>query len=185
MATTNAALTQKARESLTDNWGIAVGTNAILLLISAVGNDFMLIFGGPLQAGISIFSLKLARGQKAEVQQLFDGFKTFANTLVAYLLMLLFVLLWALLLIVPGIIAAIAYSQTFFLLADNPKLKGGEALKQSKAMMRGYKWKYFCLCWRFFGWFLLSILTLGVGFLFLMPYTHVSFAHFYEDIKNA
>ena len=183
--TKNNELTLKARQSLTDHWGLAVGTNVIYLLISSIGNEFMLILGGPLQTGISIFSLKLARGQKAEVQQLFDGFRAFANTLVAQLLMVIFVLLWTLLLIIPGIIAAISYSQTFFLLADNPKLKGMDALKQSKAMMQGYKWKYFCLCWRFFGWFLLSILTLGVGFLFLAPYAHVSFAHFYDDLKKA
>lgn len=185
MTKTNAQLTQQSREALTNKWGIAVGASAIYLLITSIGNNFMIIIGGPFQTGYSFFSLKLLRGQKAEIEQLFDGFNNFANTFVAYLLVMLFTLLWTLLLIVPGIIAAIRYSQTFFILADNPKLKGNEARKQSMAMMQGYKWKYFCLCWRFVGWALLSILTLGIGFLFLFPYMHVSFAGFYEDIKSA
>lgn len=137
-----------------------------------------------MQMGLSRFSLNLARRQKAEIDQLFDGFKNFTNTLVAYLLMVLYVILWALLLIIPGIIAAIGYSQTFFILSDNPKISGQDALKKSKELMKGYKWKYFCLCLRFFGWFLLSILTLGIGFLFLVPYANVSFAHFYDDVKS-
>ncbi len=184
MASSNRQLTAQARQSLQGQWTLAVGVNFLYGLVNSVGNEVNLIIGGPMQMGLSRFSLNLARGKKADIEQLFDGFKSFANTLVAYLLMVLYVLLWALLLIVPGIIAAIAYSQTFFILSDNPEMKGWDALRKSKAMMNGYKWKYFCLCWRFFGWFLLSILSLGVGFLFLFPYAHVSFAHFYDDIKK-
>jgi len=50
-------------------------------------------------------------------------------------------------------------------------------------MMYGYKWKYFCLGLRFIGWFLLGILSLGIGFLWIMPYMSISFAKFYDDVK--
>lgn len=184
MATANKILMSKARMSLSDKWGLAVGTNFVFFMISGIGNEVSIVIGGPLQLGLSIFSLNLARGKKADFSQLFDGFKDFGNALLAFILMTAFVLLWALLLIIPGIIAAIAYSQTFFILADNKGLAGNEALKQSKAMMDGHKWRYFCLCLRFTGWFILSILTLGIGFLWLGPYFNVSLANFYDDLKK-
>lgn len=184
MASANSELTSKARESLSNNWGLAVGTFFVFTMINSIGNEVSLIIGGAMQLGASIFALNIARGKKAEFSQLFDGFKNFANSLVANLLMILFILLWMLLLIIPGIIAAIAYSQTFFILADDKKISGSDAIKKSKQMMKGYKGKYFMLCLRFTGWFLLSILTLGIGFLWFVPYVSVSFANFYDDIKK-
>jgi uncharacterized membrane protein len=81
------------------------------------------------------------------------------------------------------IIAALSYGLAFFLMADNPKIGIMEALKKSKKMMYGHKWKYFCLGLRFLGWILLSILTLGIGLLWVAPYMYVSYAKFYEDVK--
>lgn len=180
----NKVLTAKARETLSGKWNIAIPTFFVYFLISLVADQIILIVGGALQLGLVIFTLNLVRGKKAELGQLFDGFKNFVNSLVANLLTILFIFLWALLLIVPGIIAAISYSQTFYLLADNKKLSGREAIKKSKAMMQGYKMKYFLLCLRFTGWFLLCILTLGIGFLWLAPYAQVTFAHFHEELKK-
>jgi uncharacterized membrane protein len=88
-----------------------------------------------------------------------------------------------LLLIVPGIIAAISYSQTFYILADDPGMDAISAIDKSKKMMRGYKWKYFCLGLRFIGWALLCILTLGIGLFWLDTYMQTSFAKFYDDVK--
>lgn len=184
MAVRNAVLTRNAREALVGNWPLAIGTFLAFGLLSSIGGGVALILGGPLQLGASIFSLNITRKNNPDFANLFDGFKRFAESLIAYLLMVIYVMLWALLLIIPGIIAAIAYSQTFFLLADNPELKGTDALKQSREMMSGYKWKYFCLGLRFFGWALLCLLTLGIGFLWLIPYIQVSYAEFYEDLKN-
>jgi uncharacterized membrane protein len=89
-----------------------------------------------------------------------------------------------LLLIVPGIIAALSYSMTYFIIAENDSIGSLEAITKSKEMMRGNKWKLFCLCCRFLGWILLCILTIGIGFLWLYPYMMVSFAKFYDDIKR-
>ena len=72
----------------------------------------------------------------------------------------------------------------WFIHSDNDNLGPLEALSKSKEMMRGYKWKLFCMHLRFFGWYLLSILSLGIGFLWLVPYVTVSMAKFYEDIKE-
>ncbi|MCX6787275.1 MAG: DUF975 family protein [Candidatus Kaiserbacteria bacterium] len=188
----NAVLMKQARESLAGKWGLAVGTFAVYLLIIAVvsslrgyGSIVSLVISGPFAFGIASFALAISRNKEARLEQLFEGFKRFGRSLATNLLMILFILLWALLLIVPGIIAAISYSQTFFILADDETIGARDAIKKSKKMMYGYKWKYFCLGLRFIGWGLLSILTLGIGFLWLFPYVQVSMAKFHDAIKGS
>lgn len=191
MATENAILMKQARESLTGKWGLAIGTYLLYSVIIGGGGSIpyggqavTLILGGPMLLGIVIFSLALSRHQEAKFDQLFKGFRRFGIALGTYCLMVLFILLWTLLFIVPGIIAGISYSMTFYILAEDENIGAKAALDKSKQMMLGYKWKFFCLQWRFFGWFLLCILTLGVGFLWLIPYMQVSNAKFYDDIKG-
>jgi len=184
MKTENRILMSKAIDSLSGNWGLSIGTYLVFGLISGVGGVIGLIIGGPMRLGSAIFSLNLASGKKIELSQIFDGFENFAESLVAFLLMALYTFLWSLLFIIPGIVAAISYSQTFFILADKKGTKGVDALDESKAMMYGFRWKFFCLGMRFFGWFILSILTFGIGFLWLIPYAQVSLANFYKDLKK-
>lgn len=191
MNTENIQLMRQAKEALAGKWGLAIGTFLIYMLIIGgvqvvpfAGSIAVLIIGGPMALGIAIFSLAIARKEDSRLEQIFKGFDNFGNSLAAYLLMMVFVFLWMLLLIVPGIIMAIAYSQTFFIMADDNQIGPMDALRKSKKMMDGYKWKYFCLGLRFIGWFLLCILTLGLGFIFLTPYLYVSFANFYNDIKD-
>jgi uncharacterized membrane protein len=191
MKTENIILMQMARESLKGKWGLAIGGCVVFSLISIVlsfipifGSIGSLIITGPFTLGIIIFSLSISRNQEAKVGQIFDGFNYFGKSLGAYLLVVLFVLLWSLLLIIPGIIAAISYSMTFYILADNPSIKAMEAIDRSKKMMYGYKWKLVCLQFRFIGWMLLCFFTLGIGLLWLIPYMQISFAKFYDDIKG-
>lgn len=194
MGKSNIELMKSARESLTGQWGLAIITFLIYHLIIGVVQSredllpyttiIFLIFAGPLAVGISIFSLNLSRNSEARFEQLFDGFKTnIGNSILAYFLMILFVMLWMLLLIIPGIIAAISYSMLFFIIAEDEHIGPMDALDKSKKMMYGYKWKYFRLGLRLFGLALLCILTLGIGFLWLIPFAHVTNAKFYEDIK--
>lgn len=191
MKTENAVLMQMAKESLKGKWALAIGTCVIYMLIATVpqvipiwGLIGTFIISGPLMVGLAIFSLSISRNEDATLEQIFQGFNNFWEALSAYLLIILFVFLWMLLLIIPGIIAAISYSMTFYILADNSSIKAMDALNKSKQMMDGYKWKYFCLGFRFLGWALLCILSLGIGFLWLIPYMQISMAKFYEDIKG-
>jgi uncharacterized membrane protein len=175
---------QQARESLSDKWVLAIIGFLIFGIITGVGGPIGLIISGPMLVGAAIFSLSLSRNKKnLNLAQFFEGFKKFEKSLIAYLLIVLYTVLWSLLFIIPGIIAAISYSQTFYILADDAKISGQEAIHKSKKMMSDKKWKYFCLSLRFTGWFILSILTFGIGFLWLYPYMQISFAKFYEDIK--
>lgn len=190
MATDNATLMRMARESLQGKWALAIGTFLVYTIImSSFGamKEFgvlSLLVAGPMISGAAIFSLNISRNRDARLEQLFDGFKYFSTSLVAYLLFLLYVLLWTLLLVIPGIIAALSYSMTFYILADDPTVKPQEALDRSKKMMDGYKMKLFGLGLRFFLLALLCVLTLGIGFLWLIPYANISMAKFYDDVKS-
>lgn len=92
-----------------------------------------------------------------------------------------FVFLWSLLLIIPGIIKTLSYSQAFFLLKDHPEYGALQAISESKKRMRGYKGKLFLLYLSFIGWGLLSFITFGIGFLWLVPYVYTSLAAFYDQ----
>ena len=194
MKTTNSTLTQMARESLDGKWGLAVlGTFVFFIVLMGVQllaeidpllMIVTLIISGPIALGFITFSLNISRDNDPKVENIFEGFQNFKSAVGAYLLMLLFIFLWMLLLIIPGIIAAFSYSMTFYILADDTSISPMDAIDKSKAMMKGNKWKYFLLNLRFLGWALLCLLTFGIGFLWLIPYIQVSIAKFYDDIKE-
>jgi len=191
MKTSNAELMRMARESLNGKWGLAIGAFLVYMVIISVlqfipflGPLSLLILGGPLTLGLIIFSLTISRNQDTRFEQIFEGFQNFGTAFSAYIIVSIFIILWMLLLIVPGIIAAISYSMTFYIIADDSSIEPMAAVKKSKKMMYGYKWKFFCLGLRFIGWAILCILTLGIGFLWLIPYVQVSVAKFYDDVKS-
>ena len=186
----NRVLMSQARDSLKGKWGLGIGTTVVFMLIMMAiqlipiaGWIIGILISGAMSIGLAIFALSLSRKQDAKLSQIFDGFQKFGVGLGAYLLQFIFIILWSILLIIPGIIAGFAYSMTYYILAENDSIGPLEAISKSKEMMRGNKWKFFCLEFRFFGWGLLCILTLGIGFLWLFPYMIVSFAQFYDDLK--
>lgn len=190
MPTDNVVLMKMARESLAGKWGLAIATFVVYMLVTGAagsiappGSLLGLIIGGPFALGAASFSLSISRGKDAQLEQIFSGFNRFSTALAAFLLMLLYVVLWTLLLIVPGIIAALSYSMTFYIISDDGSIKATEALERSKQMMDGYKLKLFYLFLRFFLLSLLCVLTLGIGFFWLVPFVHVTLAKFYDDIK--
>lgn len=111
------------------------------------------------------------------------GFNPYWRNVWAYLFRYILIFLWSLLLIVPGIIKSLSYSMTFYILRDNPELSVNQAIDLSKDMMYGHKYDLFYLYLSFAGWFLLSLLTLGIGYLWLIPYAQTAQASFYEDVK--
>lgn len=187
----NKVLMLEARKSLQGKWGIAVAISAIFMAITigagsipGAGWIANLIISGPLIVGLNKIFLDVSRGRQVELDILFDGFSIFSTSLISYLLILLYVILWTLLLIVPGIIAAISYSMTYFIISEQGNISPADALRQSKKMMQGNKMRFFLLCCRFIGWFLVGILSAGIGFLWIMPYFMTSIAHFYDDLKQ-
>lgn len=112
------------------------------------------------------------------------GFERVLRYAGGMILMTLYVFLWMLLLVVPGIIKALAYSLTPYILKDYPELSVNQAINLSIKMMKGHKMRYFLLTLSFIGWGLLGILTLGIGYIWLIPYMYTTTAAFYQDVKN-
>ena len=113
-----------------------------------------------------------------------DGFGRWGRNVWGMFLVGLFTFLWSLLLIVPGIVKYYSYSMTPYILIDNPELSSFQAIYMLKEMMQGHKFDLFFLLLCFFGWFFLSVFTLGIGLLWLMPYMMTAQAAFYQDIKK-
>ncbi|KZE64010.1 hypothetical protein AWM68_12940 [Fictibacillus phosphorivorans] len=114
--------------------------------------------------------------------QAFSEISTYLKILGTYLVMMVYMFLWTLLLVIPGIIKAFSYSQTYFVLKDHPGIGINAAITKSRKLMVGYKWKFFVLQLSFIGWGILCLLTLGIGFLWLSPYITASYAAFYENL---
>lgn len=192
MVTDNIILMRNVQDKLKGKWTTAIFTFLIYMIIiliagsiKNIGSVLSLLITGPFLLGGATFSLAIYRNQEYNADMIFQGFKRFSTSLAAYLTMLLLIILWSILFIIPGIIAALSYSLTFYILADNPSINAIEALNKSKEMMYGHKLKLFNLYLRFFLLALLCVLTLGIGFLWFIPYTNVTMAAFYEDLKLA
>ncbi len=112
------------------------------------------------------------------------GFKIYWRAIGGMFLVQIFTFLWALLLVIPGIIKAYSYAMTPYILVDNPELSVREAIRRSQQMMVGQKFNLFWLQLSFIGWFFLSCITGGIGFLWLAPYYQTSQAVFYQNLRN-
>lgn len=160
-------------------WLASFVVAAVILAIA------LYILGSVISLGYTRFNLDLMDGKEPELNALFSDFYRFGTAFLARFLTNLYILLWSLLLIVPGIMAAYSYAMTPYILADNPDMTAGEAIARSKELMAGNRWRLFCLQFSFIGWHILSALTLGIGSLWLTPYTHAAEAAFYRDLVPA
>ena len=139
----------------------------------------------PVQVGLGLAFLRIWRGQSAEINDIFLPFKQYQRNLAGLLWMGLWVALWSLLLVIPGIIKALSYSITPHILADYPEVKDTEALRLSMRMTRGRLGGIFLFYLSFIGWSLLSALTLGIlEVLFVGPYRSIASAGLYEALKE-
>jgi len=174
---------REAREDLSGYWGMGAVIMIIVGLITTITGIIplvSLVIAGPFALGVAIWSQNVSRDRHAEIGNVFDGFQNLGTSLAAYLLMTIAIMLGTVLFIIPGIIVAIGLSQTMFNIADDPKIGPVDALQDSWEMMNGYKWDYFVLCLRFLPWILLSILTLFIGMLWLVPWMNVTLAKFHD-----
>lgn len=129
--------------------------------------------------------LDQAKGIRPEVRELFAHFDEFWPAFKVTFLTGLFVFLWSLLLFIPGIVKAYAYSQSLYILAENPGIGAREALKRSQEMMYGHKMELFVLSLSFLGWILLTGVTFGIAGIWVIPYMQATQINFYNSIKSA
>ncbi|WP_298842486.1 DUF975 family protein [Clostridium sp.] len=147
------------------------------------GSLLSFVLSGPITLGVAAYFLKLTRNEGPTIENMFGGFKFFIKSFVLNIIINLFTILWSLLLIIPGIIASLGYSMSYYIMMDNPDLSALDVLNRSKLMMSGFKFKLFSLWCSFIGWFFLGILTLGIGFLWINPYYETAKVNFYQDIR--
>jgi uncharacterized membrane protein len=156
---------------------------AMAAFAAVVGIAFFII-GSAAELGIDLFFIRLVRGEQVRFSALFERFGIILKAVGLRLFRLLFIVLWSLLFLIPGIIAAFRYSMAGFIMADNPDTGITEAVNISKEMMRGNKGRLFCLVLSFIGWGFLCLFTFGIGYLWLIPYVQASVAAFYLDISG-
>lgn len=142
------------------------------------------IINGVVGFGIVNFYLKISRNEQTSYEEMFSKTKMMWFYILLSLLTGLFIALWSILFIIPGIIAAMSYSLIFYIKLDNPELSLIEVIGKSKKMMQGHKWEFFVLNLSFLGWEILGIFTLGILYFWLFPYMEVTCANFYNNIKE-
>lgn len=163
-----------------------VAGRLVLLILCALAVALLFFTVGSVVAlGYARFNLALADGEEPRLALLVDYFPWFKTALCARLLAAGIILLWSLLLIVPGIMAAYGCAMTPYILAEHPELTAGEAVQRSRDLMYGRRWRLFCLQMSFLGWALLSALIFGLGALFITPYAQTATALFYRDITRS
>lgn len=142
------------------------------------------IISGMTVIGYSRLNLDFVDGKALSLRQVVSEYPRILRGLAMTLLTALYTLLWTFLFIIPGIIASLAYALTPYLMAENPDMGANEAITLSKKMMKGNKENLFYLYLTFIGWSLLCLLTLGIGYLWLVPYMSVTKAAFYRDVSQ-
>lgn len=154
-----------------------VSITAFLSLIS-------FFFRGAITLGYCRFNKNMINNTNPEFNNLFSRFDIFLKAFGMQFLINLYTFLWSLLFIIPGIIASLSYAMTPYILEENPTMGINEAIRESKEMMQGNKWRLFCLGFSFIGWIIICGLTLGIGYLWISPYINAAKAAFYYDILD-
>lgn len=190
--TPNTELIGKAKDALSGKWLLAIGTCLVYMIVVGasqaipfVGAFIGLVVGGPFVLGLILFSRSVLHNSEPRLEQIFDGFKNFGTAIATYLLSAVAIIVGFILLIIPGIILALGLSMSMYIIADDEEIGAYDALKKSWDLMDGFKVKYLGLVLLFVGLSFLCILTLGIGFLFLIPLMQVTMVAFYEDVKRA
>ena len=183
-----------ARDSLRGGWGVASLFAFLAFLASLCINNIPRV-GVPLGFLLDgygylvscAFFLSFSRGKKTPLSSVFDGlggWEGFWNSVGTYILSSLFIILWALLLLIPGVVASYSYAMKFYILADSPQTSPLRAITKSRDMMMGNRWRLFCMHARFSGWIIPCLLTAGLGFFWFIPYVRTATARFYDDLKD-
>lgn len=178
---------QKAWNMLANNnnyWQLFAAF-AIVAIVGSISIPILIgiVIIGPITVGLMIINLNTYRLEEFKVENLIKPFnESFVTSFVTPLLKMIFIFLWTLLLIIPGIIKSYSYAMTDFIIADNPKITPTEAINRSRELMNGHKWRLFKLNFSFIGWILLGILAFGVGLFFVYPYILAANTAFYLDL---
>ena len=142
-----------------------------------------LLLSSLVTVGYAQFNIDLIDGEKPRIITLFTKWRQIGKAIVASFLVFLRVLFGLILFIIPGVIAAYSHAMVYHILAENPDMSVSEAMAESRRIMRGNKFRLFCLQLSFFGWYLLVAITFGIAALWVIPYQQAAVAAFYREIS--
>ena len=189
----NSELKSKAKAQLgnklfSNAWLMALLVCAIVGAITAGAGTVVpglgaLLVLGAIEYGSDALFLRQARsGESMEIGALFSGFSSdFGELFLLGFLSTLFAALWALLLVIPGIVKSYSWALIYYVKVDHPEYGWRECMNESAAMMRGYKMQLFLLDLSFIGWYIVGSLCLGIGTLWVVPYHMAAHAQFYKE----
>lgn len=152
--------------------------------IPVIGPIGALIITPAFEISMCMIYLKLTKREEISVGDVFNGFNITGKAVWLAIITQFFTFLWTLLFIIPGIVKVYSYSMAMYILADNPELTAREALSKSKEIMDGHKFDLFVLQLSFFWWYLLGSITLGIAYIYVLPYVSATIANFYNSIKE-
>lgn len=202
-------LKASAKSKLGGKWGPVIGIFLIYFII-ILGTSYldewnqfmfipMIIITGPISLSITRIALNISEGKGApKVSELMYGFKYFTKAMGVYVISMIsnFAIVFAglingplgailmLILAIPIIILTLMFSQIIYVLADNPEISVIDAAKESCRLTKGYKFEIFVLGLSFIGFILLSVITLGLLLVWLMPYMEVTFSELYLYLRE-
>ena len=191
-ATENIGLANPGSISEVMNISMALAQDPEYVAMATKANGFQALYIllsifliGPLTIGFDNAFLRLLTGGENDIlgNTVKIATKNYWHKLWGNLLMAIFIFLWSLLFIIPGIIKIFSYAMTPYILEEHPELSANDAIDHSRAMMKGHKFDLFWLYLSFIGWYILAFFTFGIGGLWLSPYMSTSRAGFYEDVK--
>lgn len=190
--TSNTQLIGRAWSALGPVWLVSIGIILVESLVnSAVSAVFFgllsLFISGPMLMGNARCFLAVARGEEVRLSMLFDGFKHFVNTMLAGLLFLLAMAAGLILLVIPGIVIGIGFSQTFYILSDHPEMECTKAMSESWRMVMkgGFFWKVLGMGILQLFVILGGVLALGIGLLFAIPVIYTASGLLYDEIRSS
>ena len=188
----NLEILSRSWDALSSKWLLAIGIVLLHTIVNGVVGSVgfglgTLALGGALSFGMSRTMVLIYRGHTPQVETYFDGFKHYLPTLISFLLVSVIVLVGIVLLVIPGIVAAIGLSQTFYVLQDQPELGAEGAIRESWRLTwtNGNMLKVFLMGFVIFFVTLGGLLALGVGLLFAVPLVSVMAGGLYEELRLA
>lgn len=153
-----------------------------ILIYSLIAAIVAFIIGGVIELGLKRYFLNQYDGQHHEFKDLFSQFSNWGGAFCLRLLTGIYITLWTMLLIIPGIIKTYSYAMAPFIMTEHPEWGANECITHSRQMMDGHKFELFCLEFSFIGWAIACIFTLGIGYPFLNAYTSAARAAFYRNL---
>ena len=177
-ASSSATSTTESTTQMT--WEVLLVMVAMIAIIGAV----VLLVGSIVGLGYAKFNLSLYKDEPADFKMIFSERSRYKDCFALFFMQLLSEAIGTLLFVIPGLMIHYGNKMAAYIMVEHPEMSAKEALKASHAMMKGNKWRLFCLSWSFIGWDILASLTFGLGNFLVCPYTEAAGAAFYNEIKE-